>query len=310
MFYKEYDNSFAARARRTIVANGHQYESAPHIPMQKPNNWVLLGAAGSSFEFAQGVLKFVGCTSNGPTLEIPIKNVLNETKVNTCTQDAKKKVSFVVPATLDCNAKYMGVQIIWRQSDSDSRTGLFEYFEPIKEQCEDDTYSAAAYATRLAARFNTKTDGWQPVVATVTGGTTLVLESYDGKEFFIDGSENLNNYTEIVKHSSENFKGRDLGTWGVNCNPFAETACLRVLTFHYEDKVWADGHFSSSSDSQPHGHYILVKKSISVVSNDTGAAKTQYDALAQALRGEATPASKYHAVANVVASPTPVPTPV
>ena len=310
MFYKEYNNSPNRRSVGTIVNNLQHYESAPHFTMDAPSAWVLLGGAGSAFTFAEGKLKFTGgCTSIGDSFELDYRDIANKFTVNTCKEDVKKVIRLTVPTEFDCNTRYVAFKAVWRETDSDSRFGAYNYTVSLAKNCNQDP-TPAQVAQQLADKINVETTSYMPKLVATVSGREVTVTSEEQKEFWIDATENLTQQL-ITPYSSEVFKGKDLDSWGVTCNPFAANACLRILTIDYFEKVWVDGHsISSSSQAVPHGHYLTVKKTLAIVSNDTGAAKTQYDAIARVLRGEDTPASKYYAVANVPASPTPVPTPV
>ena len=316
MFQKGYNNSPRYRAVGTIVNGLEHYDFMPSRTMQSPDTWVLIGdGAESTVSLAGGVISFAGYTSTGLTIDIPVRNFEAPFSVNVCKEDAKKKVRITVPVitSLDCDAKMIGITVTTRQSESDSRRGVYDYYEPLTEKCAVD-WTRATLAQKLAARINTDfTDA--PVVATVVNTHDIEIESADGKEFFIDGLENVTNqagtfntFDQLVAHSDEVFKGKNLEDWGITTNPFADSACLRVLNIFYYEDVRADGHATSSSqEGHTNGHYIRVKKILSVVSDQTGASATKYNALVAMLNGTHTPATAYYAVTSgLTAIPVPV----
>ena len=316
MFQKGYNNSPRYRAVGTIVNNLEHYDSAPTRSMRVPDAWVLLGDGNeSTVTLAGGVITFSGYTSTGIPLEIPVRNFDNPFSVNVCREDAKKKIKIVVPviANLHCEARMIGITVVTRQSENDSRRGSWDYYEPLTENCGVD-WTRGSLATRLAARINTDFED-SPVVATVVNTHEIEIESRDGKEFFVDGLENVTNvagtwntFDQLVAHSSEAFKGKNLEDWGIGSTPYTDSTCLRILNLFYYEDVRMDGHATSSSqEGHLNGHYVRVKKSLAVVSDQTGASATKYNALVAMLNGTHTPASAYYAVtASIPVIPTPV----
>lgn len=305
MLYKGYNNSDAARAQGSIVNNGQMYTYAPCYTMEKPNYFVVLGKGDdTAITLDNSILRATGCTSQGKVLELQYKSILSNVQVLSSTEAAKQKISFKVDKTkIDCNAKLIGFTIEKRQDDCSADANVYNIYTPLVKTCEDDTQTNATIAADLLSKVPKTSDF--PVVVTVGGvdlDTIFIEAKTAGEGFYLQGFENLSEYTQLVQNSAETLKGRNLGDFGiVPCGTVADDAALNIILIQIKEDVQLDIHFQGDSNfSSESGSYVGAIKNVAFISDGTAAAIAQYNTLATILAGGFTPASQYYAVSDTI----------